>query len=59
VTNVCDHAQLKFGSGGFYVICVGCGARWAAQKDGPMGHPEPDYDRVDLSLNQQTRIRPR
>jgi hypothetical protein len=53
-TRACAHHNLQFGSGGFYLLCVTCGARWAAEKTTD-GRSVPDYDRVDAALNGQRR----
>ena len=34
-TTNCEHGELHFGSGGFYIICAKCRVFWVAKGDGP------------------------
>lgn len=38
----CDHKELWFGSGDFYIFCQNCGARWATIS---WQQPEYGYDK--------------
>lgn len=42
-TTACEHRALHFGSGGFYVMCSECGARWVAVE--PAADTDIDYGR--------------
>jgi hypothetical protein len=38
---MCDHPKLSFGSGGYYIFCNSCKARWGRLGD----QPEYGYDK--------------
>ena len=42
-TTRCEHRRLHGGSGGYYLMCMGCPQRWAAQRVG--GASDTDLDR--------------
>lgn len=39
----CDHPDLYFGSGAFYVICQKCQQFWVARKPSPAGDCDLEY----------------
>lgn len=38
----CQHAELHHASGGYYLMCVGCGQTWVARRMG--GSSDTDLD---------------
>lgn len=49
----CTHKTLSFGSGAFYIFCLGCGVSWVAVKSG--NDVSLDYNRGGQNLSGQQR----
>ena len=41
----CKHKKLTFWSGGFFIACMNCDARWAAAKNISTPEQVPDLER--------------
>lgn len=55
----CRHNTLRFGSGGFYVMCADCWQTWVALKTGRVNDAELDYERGgDRLFGTDLRVNP-
>lgn len=43
----CEHASLRMGSGGYYIMCADCQQTWVARRIG--GESDADLDRQGTS----------
>ena len=49
--NECDHEELCFGSGAFYIFCSHCPAVWVAKQPGG-DDTDLDYDRGGDNMSE-------
>lgn len=55
----CDHAELQFGSGDYFIFCNACGMRWmpAYREDNPQAGQELNNQGIGSQLSGQKRVK--
>ncbi len=49
-STACQHERLTLASGGFYVICEGCGQTWVARRMGAASDTDLDHAPARTSI---------
>lgn len=43
MTGTCQHERLSWGSGDYYLFCMGCPAQWVMRGTGPGDEPGTEH----------------